>query len=163
MSATPDNTLADHELIADLQRQLSECKAERDEALKRETATAEVLEVINSSPGNLALVFDAILEKALRVCSATFGTMLSQDNGRLTPLAARGIPAAYKNWRLEHPLENPLMLQRVLAGEAEELDAPVNIDIAHLPHDPLGVSVGPYPRVKDAAIAVPFNRSATVG
>jgi hypothetical protein len=43
MSATPDNRLADSEqLIADLQRQLSECKAERDEALQRETATAEV-------------------------------------------------------------------------------------------------------------------------
>jgi hypothetical protein len=42
MSATPDNTLADPEqLIADLQRQLSECKAERDEALQRETATDE--------------------------------------------------------------------------------------------------------------------------
>ena len=52
MSATPDNTLADREqLIADLQRQLAECKAERDDALQRETATAEVLGIINSSPG----------------------------------------------------------------------------------------------------------------
>jgi class 3 adenylate cyclase len=120
MSPTPDRTSANlQQTIDDLRRQLAERTAERDEALARETATAEVLGVINSSPGNLAPVFEAMLEKAMRLCEAAFGQLSTYDGERFRTAATRGIPAAYAEYRRNNPpAYGPgTAPARVLAGE----------------------------------------------
>jgi hypothetical protein len=107
MSATPDSTLADPKdhLVADLQLQLAKCRAdraealaERDEALAQQAATAEILQVINSSPGDLKPVFDAMLERILRLCDAPAGYFFRYEQGKYTLAAARGLTAPFAEY-----------------------------------------------------------------
>src|SRR6516225_4653583 len=111
MSATPDSTSTDpQQIIADLRR-------ERDEALAREAAITEVLQIINSSPGDLGPVFEAILDKALRLCCASVGSLWSFDGDLLHPQLFRGTSAALTEF-YRQPYRPPEggWSQRALAG-----------------------------------------------
>ena len=128
MSPSPDGPFDDpQQVITDLRRQLAERTTERDDALaardedrEQLTATAEVLGVINSSRGDLAPVFDSILEKALRLCEASFGSFHTFDGDAFRVEAQRGFPATLtqnmRSRRLRRPPEGSL-LHRLVYGE----------------------------------------------
>jgi GAF domain-containing protein len=92
MSATPDSTSVNpDQRIADLERQLAEREAELAEAREQQTAAAEVSQVINSSPGDLKPVLDAMLEKSTSLCGAQFGLRFTSEGECFHPVSWRCI------------------------------------------------------------------------
>ncbi len=87
-------------------------------SLQQQTATSEVLQVISSSPGDLAPVFQVMLENATRVCDAKFGNMLLFEGGAFRTVALHNAPPAFAEARQRTPVLRPLPgtgLERVIA------------------------------------------------
>jgi hypothetical protein len=79
---------------------------ERDEALEREKATAQVLHLISSSRGELIPIFEAILANAVRLCEAKFGFLYLFEAGAFRIVAAHDVPPGFSEARrrtLLHP------------------------------------------------------------
>ncbi len=81
----------------DLKKEIESLRRELAEALERQNATSEVLQVISSTPGELQPVFQKMLENATRVCGAKFGTMILLEGDIVRQVAAHNVPAAFAN------------------------------------------------------------------
>jgi GAF domain-containing protein len=89
-------TFADQAAIAienaRLLNELRQRTADLTESLEQQTATADVLRIISSSPGELTPVFQTMLENATRICEAKFGMLFRLEDGAMLSVASLGVP-----------------------------------------------------------------------
>ncbi len=111
------------------------------ESLQEQTATSEVLQVISSSPGDVQPVFDAMLEKAARICDATFGNIYRWDGDTLHLVGTHNTPPALVEARRRSQIRpNPRMpVGRMLATKT-------TVHVADLAAEPV------YTEERDATI-----------
>jgi GAF domain-containing protein len=104
-------TFADQAVIAIENVRLFEAEQQRTreltESLEQQTATSEILRVISSSPGELEPVFEAILAKATRICSAMFGVLFASEGDGFRTVAIHGAPTGYTEARRREPVVRP--------------------------------------------------------
>src|SRR6516225_10456234 len=114
--------------LADLQEQVSALTRELAEAREQQTATSEVLRVISSSPGELEPVFNAMLENAVRICEAKFGSLVLHERDAFRVVAMHNAPPVFEEERRRNPLRYPgpeHILSRVVRTKQAVQDADV--------------------------------------
>ena len=152
-------TFANHAVVAmENARLLSETR----EALEQQTATAEVLRVINTSPGDLAAVFDTLLEKATVLCDAKFGTLWTYDGEWMSAEASRGAPSAYFKFLRGGPHRMTSRAhQRLLGGKPFVQIADITIAESFLSGEPLSRAAADLGGVR-TILLVPLRKGDTL-
>jgi two-component system NtrC family sensor kinase len=158
------STFADQAVIAiENVRLFSELR----ESLQQQTATADVLKVISSSPGTLDAVFSTMLAKATELCEASYGTLwLQEGDGYRTAAIYGDLPPAWiEQWRsgaLYRPRRDV-----PLARAAEERQpiqvADMRADPSYQHGDPLPVSGVEIAGIRTLLVGPMFRESEFVG
>jgi two-component system, NtrC family, sensor kinase len=111
------------ESYADLENKVEQRTAELQQSLEQQTATSEVLGVISSSPGDLAPIFQTMLENATRVCHAKYGQLFLYEESKnvFRAVATMDVPPAWSDYLASNPLipaDPTVPLGRVAATKA---------------------------------------------
>jgi GAF domain-containing protein len=160
-------TFADQAVIAiENVRLFDEVQArtrELAESLEQQTATSEVLQVISSSPGELELVFQTMLSKAVRICQGKFGIMYGFADGTFSALSTLGIPPAINQQPhvvSEHP-HNPLT--RVAESKAVLHIPDLTVDQAYVERNPRIVALVESGGARNLLVAPMLEQQKLVG
>src|SRR5262245_3813361 len=140
VSKTPTSRVSD----ANLQEQVAALTRELKEAREQLSATGDVLKIISSSPGDLAPVFQAMLENACRICAAKFGNLLIYDGNGFQVPAMYGAPREYAQLRQKVPIiqpgpKNPL--RRVIKTKQLQHIADITKEAAFIEREPAFVQL----------------------
>ncbi len=111
------------------------------ESLQQQTATADVLKIISSSPGELEPVFHAMLENATRICEAKFGTLYLSEGDGFRAVAMHNAPPAYKEARagVVHPSPYTGLWRAAKTKQVVQI-ADVTLERGYIERDPVSVS-----------------------
>ncbi len=128
--------------LASVRAQLDQKTRELNEALEQHAATAEILRVISSSPGELEPVFRAMLENATRICDAKIGILFRYRDGAYTAVSLLGVTPAYAKYLNRGPIHaGPATgLGRVAATKQTVHIADTQAEQAYVDRDPFRVA-----------------------
>jgi GAF domain-containing protein len=140
--------------------------ADLTEALRQQTATSEVLQVISGSPGDLQLVFQAMLEKAVRICDAKFGSILRWENEAAHLVATHNAPPGFAEARRrsQNPANPKTSFGRMVATKAvvHVADAATEPGYVEL-HDPAAVAAVEFGGQRTALYVPMLKETELVG
>jgi GAF domain-containing protein/CheY-like chemotaxis protein len=139
---------------------------ELTEALEQQTATSEVLQVISSSPGDLAPVFQTMLQNATRICEARFGILWLSEDGGFRPVAHQSLPPAFAADRrhesiLHLGVETPL--GRAARDKQVVHIADITTEPGYIAGSPLLVSIADKGGARTMLVVPMLKESALVG
>jgi GAF domain-containing protein len=122
--------------------QLAEAQRQATSALAQHTASAEVLGVISSLPGQIEPVFQAMLEKAVRICEAKFGALLLREGESFRAGALHNAPPAFAEFWHRAPVRPgpKVPLGRVARTKQAVHVADMMQDPAYVEGDPVAIA-----------------------
>ena len=162
-------TFADQAVIAIENVRLFDAEQQRtrelSESLQQQTATSEVLSVISSSPGELSLVFRAMLDSAVRICEAKYGQMFLYDGKEFRAVGTKALPTAWAEF-LKHNNISPhpvTALGRALITKQVVHIADVGTDDGYIQRHPGMVAVAELGGARTLMIVPMLKENEVVG